>query len=379
MPNSVIPYFCKDSLFAPLMLAAYAVWLAVLIGLLNDHDATSFLAESPSHWLALLLHGAFLLVFIVNEWTPPRSLLERLLVGLLALLVLAVCLLQRNSVLPALSVIVVPQFIEHFSRRVGLWLMLLFNVALWLIMQELWHIELAVIWVLSFVGFQTFAIVMRRTNVQSELQRQHLVAVNAELIATRQLLEVSTRDQERLRLSRELHDVAGHKLTALKLQLATLQATEPNQGTLQLCGELTTELLDDIRGVVAHLRSADVPDLQTLLEQQIRAFPKPQVTLQLAPLHKPVNTSTAQVLLRAVQEALTNAARHSTATQMWITVHQQNDQLLLSIEDNGRAPAQPVLGNGLSGMQERFAALGGSLRIARTASLGFGLYGTLPP
>src|SRR5699024_2029040 len=75
---------------------------------------------------------------------------------------------------------------------------------------------------LSFIGFQMFAVLVMRYAIRAEDMAADLKSVNARLLATRSLLSETARDQERLRLSRELHDVAGHKLTALKLNLRGL-------------------------------------------------------------------------------------------------------------------------------------------------------------
>ncbi|MEL2266475.1 histidine kinase, partial [Klebsiella pneumoniae] len=79
-----------------------------------------------------------------------------------------------------------------------------------------------------------------------------LARVNADLLATRALLADSARDAERLRLARELHDVAGHKLTAMRLNLRALAADPVLAGRegLVLAEQLSGELLADIRQVV---------------------------------------------------------------------------------------------------------------------------------
>jgi signal transduction histidine kinase len=72
-----------------------------------------------------------------------------------------------------------------------------------------------------------------------------------------------------------------------------------------------------------------------------------------------------EAVLRAVQEALTNAARHGPARELSVTLDQRDGRLRLQIEDDGRIAAQPEAGGGLSGMRERFEALGGGFTLAR--------------
>ena len=102
------------------------------------------------------------------------------------------------------------------------------------------------------VGFQALAALCVHYAVSAESSRDQLVLVNADLLATRALLADSARDAERLRVARELHDVAGHKLTAMRLNLRAL-AADPVFGEreeVRVAERLSAELLSDIRNVV---------------------------------------------------------------------------------------------------------------------------------
>src|SRR3546814_13550289 len=89
-----------------------------------------------------------------------------------------------------------------------------------------------------------------RYAAQAQAMSEELRAVNADLLATRELLAESARDNERLRLSRELHDIAGHKPTALKINLAAL-ATQARADAERgpLCARLADDLRPETRGV----------------------------------------------------------------------------------------------------------------------------------
>ena len=196
----------------------------------------------------------------------------------------------------------------------------------------------------------------------------------AELISTRALLSESARAQERLSLSRDLHDVCGHKLTALKLTLrgrgdaGALEASER-----ALCQTLTDELLSDIRAVVATLREHEGIDLAQALKQLGNGWKRPAVRVAINPNTRVPNLEYAVALLRVAQEGLTNAARHSDATEVKIALThldataQTSDggALVLSVSDNGSGAPKLIRGNGLNGMAERLAALGGSLQISQ--------------
>src|SRR3546814_21174463 len=84
-----------------------------------------------------------------------------------------------------------------------------------------------------------------RYAAQAQAMSEELRAVNADLLATRELLAESARDNERLRLSRELHDIAGHKLTALKINLAALAREARDEAErVRLCARLAAGLLE---------------------------------------------------------------------------------------------------------------------------------------
>src|SRR6185295_615600 len=100
---------------------------------------------------------------------------------------------------------------------------IVFNAALWLAVTMFWNSSQFWRVLLAYIGFQIFAALTAWYAKSAERTTKELQETNAHLLATRSLLEESARDGERLRLARELHDVAGHKLTALKLNLSVLK------------------------------------------------------------------------------------------------------------------------------------------------------------
>jgi signal transduction histidine kinase len=203
---------------------------------------------------------------------------------------------------------------------------------------------------------------------------------NSELLATRQLLLESARGEERLRLSRELHDIVGHKLTALKLQLRLCMrdATSPTRDTISECMRLSDELLTDVRGVVSTLRTADGIDLHQSLAALVPAIPHPHVRLELAEDALVSRVEQAEALLRCAQEGLTNALRHSGAENITLRLTHSDAGIALSIEDDGHAQTPPRWGNGLKGMQERLTQLGGTLEVAAAQGSGIRVRAWLP-
>jgi signal transduction histidine kinase len=269
---------------------------------------------------------------------------------------------------------------RYEGARLWLWLLGL-NLVMAAVMVWTWEREdYILITVLAYASFQLFAALVLRYATQAERAGEALRAANAELLATRSLLAEGARDRERLRLARDLHDVAGHKLTALKLNLAALarDAAAGADPRTALCAQLADELLADIRGVVQAMRQGEGVDLQAAIRGLAGRFPRPRLELEIADDARPANLQQAETLLRAVQEALVNAARHSQANTLWVVLRREDGQLRLDLRDDGRGAGELTPGNGLRGMRERLEAGGGGLSLRRTETGGVHLQAWLP-
>jgi signal transduction histidine kinase len=217
-------------------------------------------------------------------------------------------------------------------------------------------------------------ITLRKQNEETMLQQQQELR---ELSA--RVLEA--REEEKTRIARELHDELGQLLTALKMDLAWLRERLPETGTeLAARADGMSALLDrtvsSSRRIASDLRPLMLDDLglaeaaQWLVEDfakrsAIRVEMQAPEDLALEALSK----GAATALYRALQESLTNIARHSGAKSAWIVLAQENGTLHLEIEDDGRGIAAEDLAKasslGLKGMRERIAYYGGSLEVAR--------------
>lgn len=249
--------------------------------------------------------------------------------------------------------------------RVALAAVLAADVVVYAVLRERGHDSPLTV-TLLYAGFQAFAALCAHYAHSAETARDQLTLVNADLLATRALLADAARDAERLRVARELHDVAGHKLTAMTLNLRVL-ATDPafaNRRELAVAQQLSTELLGDIRNVVQALRDVHGLDLATAL--RILAAPMPTLSLALS-IDDDVHVTdavTAEAVLRLVQEALTNSARHAGADTVRVSLKRDSRRLVVSVEDDGRVRGPVHEGNGLAGMRERFAAAGGTVALS---------------
>ena len=366
-------------LIQPLYFAAYVTWLAVLLVLL-DTPITSFLNGERGTALAIMV--IFLAAFLIKGIPTPdrRHWSDYPLLAIEGLAVLVLCFLWPRNMAPVLAIIFIADCAMLLGAAAIIAVALVLNVAMWLIVTMTWDVSQASLVLLSYFGFQMFAALTAWYARRAEQTANALRETNAHLLATRSLLEESARDRERLRLARELHDVAGHKLTALKLNLAALERNSDaaTQASVKVVSQLATELLDDIRGVVTQIRQHDGLDVRQALEQLIAPFPSPRIHLDVHPDARVDSVAQADTLLRVVQEALTNIVRHSQAANAWITLERVGDVVKLSIRDDGRGEIPLREGFGLKGMRERLALVAGGLTISRHGEAGVALDITMP-
>ncbi|MBC8029051.1 MAG: sensor histidine kinase [Pyrinomonadaceae bacterium] len=207
---------------------------------------------------------------------------------------------------------------------------------------------------------------------------EHKESEIARVQLTRRL--VTAQEEERRRISRELHDQTAQHLAALLLGLKTLNKSESNgrkslQKSLFQLQELTELLVEETHHLAWELRPAALDDLG--LEMAISNYvekwsERSAITLdfhsslderRLAP---PVETA----VYRIVQEALTNVVKHAQANRVSVMLEYRFDELLVIVEDNGRGfhpevtlTAKEGGGLGLLGIQERAALVGGRVQV----------------
>ncbi|WP_087469310.1 sensor histidine kinase [Cellulosimicrobium cellulans] len=193
--------------------------------------------------------------------------------------------------------------------------------------------------------------------------REQLAVAHVELRAAAVLRDESTRSDERLRIARELHDVLGHQLTVLALELETASHQDGGQArehVLRAKG-VARELLGDVRATVGELRR-QAPSLEASLGSLVERVSVPRVRVAVAD-DVMVDEDQTVVLVRVVQEALTNAIRHAEATVLDVTVTTEEGRVRLVAQDDGWGAARVVPGNGLRGIEERVRAAGGTVRL----------------
>lgn len=213
--------------------------------------------------------------------------------------------------------------------------------------------------------------------LREQQMRMRLSEANIELQASGVLLEESARTAERLRISRDLHDSLGHRLTVLNLELEAARHSDGEAARMHVekAASEARGVLGDLRATVGEMRDAP-RDLATALGIVVDGIPDVAVSLRVDP-DLQVGGETQEVLVRAVQEIATNTMRHAAARRLRIAVCRDEDgSVRLESQDDGRGSARLALGNGLRGMIERFDTLGGEVEV--DGSHGFMIRARIP-
>jgi len=378
--SSALPRTPGASVLGPLNPPAYLTWLAVSLSPLLDWGGSDALTARVA--VGLLGQFGFAVLFLLRAIGEGRASAPHKLRPFMAAQALASLLAVwglQDKMQAVLLVLVAAQMPAAAAPRWSAAVLGMANVVLLALFTQFYPPVKALQMEIAYLAFQLFAALVTAYAYQAFEARAAMMRINGELMATRQLLGESARTEERLRLSRELHDVMGHKLTALKLQLAlqTRENAAPQDSHLHHCVRITDELLVDVRGVVSSLRDSDGIDLHQALRALDPGLPIPRVIFDLDSEVRVPDIRQAEAMLRCAQEGLTNALRHSGATEVRVILTESAEALTLTVEDDGNASAiEP--GNGLIGLKERLQQLGGQLKIDIRAPRGLALVAVLP-
>jgi signal transduction histidine kinase len=191
---------------------------------------------------------------------------------------------------------------------------------------------------------------------------------------------------ERRRLARELHDETGQALTSVLLGLKAVETADDVPAALGTLRELVVGTLQDVRRLAVELRPKALDDfgLVPAVERLVETFRAAtgigiQFESRLGDERLPAEVET--VLYRAVQEALTNVAKHAAAQAVSVLLVRRESSATAVVEDDGEgftSADEAEGGIGLSGMRERLALLGGRLIIESDAAAGTTLAAEVP-
>jgi signal transduction histidine kinase len=228
---------------------------------------------------------------------------------------------------------------------------------------------------------------------------------HANLVLLQERLELAERtreqeaerraEQERLRIARDLHDVIAHTLTTINVQASTAAAlldANPGhaRGALETIEDASRDAIDELRAILGVLRGGEdgdaplrpAPGLDDVAEL-VRRTRDDGVDVRVETIGEPpprVPEAVSLAAYRIVQEALTNARRHSPGAAVQVTLSFQPDRVGLAVENGEGSPGRingRGSGVGIMGMTERAAAVGGTVS-ARPLPGGFRVDAELP-
>lgn len=218
-----------------------------------------------------------------------------------------------------------------------------------------------------------FTVTLRRLREEQERTRKAL----DELRVSREAQVEAARVAERVRLAREIHDVLGHTLSALAVQLEgarlLLETRPADPGAAEWVARahgLARDGLEEARRAIGALRGDDLPG-PDLLPRLVTEFERDSgADVRLAVEGEPVALAPEArlAIYRTAQEALTNVRRHARASHVDVRLVYQADGVELTVENDGGArQGSRTRGYGLTGMRERAELLGGRLEVGPTA------------
>lgn len=215
----------------------------------------------------------------------------------------------------------------------------------------------------AYIATQQIVLWAMGMGVLSELlEGQKLKSLTAELTLTQARLEESTRLEERRKIRQDLHDKMGHELAAMNAHLQILGRKLPDDQPehLQAVSDSCQRLFSTLSEVVGELKQQTSGHFYDHLLEMIDKVPGVDIRVDSTPDLRIKDAVIASQLLCCIQESLTNILKHSNARRADIRIRNDGDDLTIRIRDFGDSVALLRPGNGLRGMQERMARIGGS-------------------
>jgi len=340
-----------------------------------------FFVNGTQRVVGIALLVSFTTLYALNPGRDTRAWKCHLYLAVLTAIVAVLMSLQPSvGVFPMLFFILSPLAMMLFPQRIGmLWIGIytLVTAIIFFAFMTPWDAFMSLLpYSAGYWFFGAFA----RALASAEEARQESQRLLDELqTAHHQLQEYAAQveelavAEERNRLSREMHDTIGHRLTVSAVQLEGAQRLIPRDperaaGIVGTVREQVREALSELRSAVATLREpleTDLP-IKTALQRLSTSFEQAtDLTVHLGLPAELPDLSNAQrlALYRAAQEALTNVQRHAQAQQVWVEMDVQDNCAALIVSDDGVGfPAETKeAAFGLQGMRERAAHLDGEL------------------
>ncbi len=343
-------------------IAAFGTWLIIFsISVYWLPSADESIRDNSGVIVFLFIAYISCFFAITNDKSDHTSPTFYFLYGSQLACAFALMWLLPINFLPILTVIWVA-LLPHFTTLKRSLMICLVVIIVWFVLYDYrWDERNTIFNALLYSTFYFFAIFMTYETVKAENARNEADRLNKELQATQHLLAQASRQNERTRIARDLHDLLGHHLTALiiNLQVAGHISEGEAKSKIEQCHSLAKLLLSDVREAVSTLRDNQQLEFTKMLSLMCEQVPKLTIHQQIETSLSLEQMHIARALLSCIQEAITNTLKHSNANEFWIALTKTDEQLYLKLNDNGSVKNKLIMGNGLKGMQERIEELNG--------------------
>lgn len=332
-------------------------------------------------WVSLILLGiAFL---FMQQHTTSRIPFANVIRCFLQT-VLAGCLFIFKpgwSIFPIVFFVLSPQVMMDFPIKIGISWLVLFSVITAVGVVNgggLSELVSVLPYIAGYMFFGLFGWTMKNIDLERRRSNQLLAdlqVAHEKLQRYTERVEELTITEERNRIAREMHDTLGHRLTIAAVQLDGAQRliyTNPQkvEQIIKTVHEQVKDGLAELRKTVAIMRAPvddDMPLQQALIRlvNQMKDATGMNIHLDISENLPGLPSAYRHAFFRAAQEGLTNVERHADAGEVWLVLNMEENNITLTIEDDGVGlkPEMKKNGLGLTGMQERADLLGGTMSV----------------
>ena len=321
--------------------------------------------------------SALFVVYILSFLAMSQNLLpDKPIYTYLALLLQLICAYAVIWYVPAnylsiLTIIWVALLLHVVSFRTCIIIAMVVVITWFALYGYRWPMEGIWLSAALFGSFHLFAILMSHQTIVADKATERAERLNRELMATQNLVEQAGRQQERTRIARDLHDLVGHHLTALiiNLEVAKHQTDGEARKHVEQCHALSKLLLSDVREAITDIRENDQISIDALIDLWRSYIPGLTIKTDIDDNISWHDVTVMQTLSFCILEAITNSLRHAKAQELLIQIRQVEQQIHVMVSDNGKLNAPVIPGNGLKGMQERLSQIGGHLELDENTCL----------
>ncbi|MFC4702000.1 sensor histidine kinase [Glaciecola siphonariae] len=328
------------------------------------------LHKNNADMASIVLASALYLVYIVGwlfmirdrDYQSDGAIRSAILIMLFAVVIgiFFTVPLSFNSILMGIISGALPYYV---NVKKALMIGTIASFPLYFVFTYYWQDDFVFLTASLFWTFNMFAIIMVNATVKEKAAREKVEETNRQLVSTQALLKEASKQSERIRIARNIHDLLGHHLTALtiNLQVASIKAEGDVKKNVEQCHQLAKLLLSDVRDAVSDIRDKSQVDLHEAINSMAKQVPFVDIELIVSDNLHIDDIEIADALLKCVQESITNTIKHAKGKTLLIDISQNETALSFEVRNSGTIPKTLKIGNGLKGMQERINLLGGRI------------------